>query len=179
MSDNSTNHSVFYSESGKCWRHFRSLWISLAVITTLFAAVFVVSVLINPFLPQVRLKPNSALPQPKDIVLTTPEKPITRHEAAIKNIGKEAIAGKETREESASEKADRALSSSVVPIEQLQNKGRPLAIGFYVNWDDSSYTSLKQNINQLDWIVPEWIRISGDETNPLILDVDENALKFV
>ena len=87
MSENSPNHSVFYSESGKRWRHFRSLWILFAVITTLFAAVFVVSVLINPFLPQVRLKPNSALPQSKDIIPATPEKPITRHEATIKNGG--------------------------------------------------------------------------------------------
>ena len=179
MSVNSTNRSVFYSESGNRWRKFRNLWIVLAIVTTLFAAVFVVSVLVNPFLPQIRLKPNAALPQTKDIIPTTPEKPITRHEATIKNIGKEAMTEKEIREKFDSVKANRALSSSLVPIEQLQNRGRPLAIGFYVNWDDSSYTSLKQNINQLDWIVPEWIRLSGDETNPLILDVDENALKFI
>ena len=179
MSANSSNQSVFYSESGKRWRKFRGLWISLAVVMTLFAAVFVVSVLVNPFLPQVRLKPNASLPQEKDIVPTTPEKPITQHEAAIKNIGKEAIAEQARRDKSNNEKANRALSSKIVPIEQLQNKGRPLSIGFYVNWDDSSYTSLKQNINELDWIVPEWIRLSGDENNPLILDIDEEALKFI
>ena len=174
MSETSNNQSVFYSASGKRWRKFRFVWILLAVVTTVFAAVFVTSVLMNPFLPQVRLKLNAALPQAKDIVPAMPEKPVSQHEAAIKNIGKEAIVERAKRE-----KANRASLLNAPPIERLQNKGRPLAIGFYVNWDDSSYTSLKRNINELDWIVPEWIRLSGDETNPLVLDVDENAQQFI
>ena len=179
MSETSNNQSVFYSASGKRWRKFRFVWILLAVVTTVFAAVFVTSVLMNPFLPQVRLKLNAALPQAKDIVPAMPEKPVSRHEAAIKNIGKESIVERAKREKSNGEKANRASLLNAPPIERLQNKGRPLAIGFYVNWDDSSYTSLKRNINELDWIVPEWIRLSGDETNPLVLDVDENAQQFI
>lgn len=177
MSDKSPNQSVFYSESGKRWRKFRLLWLLLATIATLFATVFVVSVLVNPFLPQLRLKPILVLPQVKDVIPSVPEKPATEHEVNLKNIGKEVKAEKARREQLNDENANRALSSTVVPIEQLQNKGRPLSIGFYVNWDDSSYTSLKQNLNELDWIVPEWIRLSGDENNPLILDLDETALK--
>lgn len=59
------------------------------------------------------------------------------------------------------------------------NNGKPLAIGFYVNWDDSSYTSLKENINSLDWLVPEWIRLSDDAANPLALDIDRKALDLI
>ncbi len=138
-----------------------------------------VSVLINPFLPQISLKPIAALPQTKDVAPIIPEKPITKREADIKSIGKEVKAEKAKREKSETEKINLALSSNIVPIQQVQNIGRPLSIGFYVNWDDSSYTSLKQNYNQLDWIVPEWIRLSGDENNPLILDIDEKAQKFI
>ena len=56
---------------------------------------------------------------------------------------------------------------------------RPLAIGFYVNWDDSSYASLKQNINSLDWIVPEWVRLGDNDNAPLVLDIDQNALDLI
>ena len=33
-------------------------------------------------------------------------------------------------------------------------------IGFYVNWDENSLTSLKQNINSLDKLIPEWLHLS-------------------
>ena len=174
-----SKQSVFYSESGKRWKKFRRLWLFLAIVTTLFAAIFVVSVLINPFLPQISLKSIASLPQTKDVAPVIPEKPITKREADIKSIGKEVKAEKAKREKSETEKINLALSSNIVPVQQVQNVGRPLSIGFYVNWDDSSYTSLKQNYEQLDWIVPEWIRLSGDENNPLIPDFDEKAQKFI
>ncbi len=179
MSVNSPKQSVFYSESGKRWKKFRSLWLTLAIITTLFATVFVISVLINPFLPEIRLKPLAALPQTKDVTSAIPEKPTTKREVELKSIGKEAKAEKARRELVKEERINRALSSNIVPIQQTENRGRPLSVGFYVNWDDSSYTSLKQNYNQLDWIVPEWIRLSGDQTNPLVLDFDAKAQQFI
>ncbi len=179
MSFNSQNRAVFYSENTSRWQRFRGTGLVLAIVASIFAAVFIVSVLINPFLPQLQLKPLAALPQTKDVIPTAPEKPMTERELNIKNIGKDAKAEKIKRQQLTDEKANRALSANILPIEQLQNKGRPLSIGFYVNWDDSSYTSLKQNLNELDWVVPEWIRLSGDENNPLILDVDEKALKLV
>ena len=57
-------------------------------------------------------------------------------------------------------------------------KTRPTTIGFYVNWDDTSYASLKRNINQLDWFAPEWIRIR-DGDDPLIRDFDQKALDLI
>ncbi|THD77471.1 MAG: glycosyltransferase [Phenylobacterium sp.] len=38
---------------------------------------------------------------------------------------------------------------------------RPLAVGFYVSWDEDSRTSLRDNINQLDVVSPQWMAISG------------------
>ncbi len=35
-------------------------------------------------------------------------------------------------------------------------------IGFYVNWDDNSFTSLKQNISSLDVLMPEWLHLAPD-----------------
>ena len=38
---------------------------------------------------------------------------------------------------------------------------------FFVNWDDTSFTSLKQNIGRIDVLVPEWLHLA-DETGRLI-----------
>jgi cellulose synthase/poly-beta-1,6-N-acetylglucosamine synthase-like glycosyltransferase/peptidoglycan/xylan/chitin deacetylase (PgdA/CDA1 family)/spore germination protein YaaH len=55
---------------------------------------------------------------------------------------------------------------------------RPTTVGFYVNWDDTSYASLKRNIEKIDWFSPEWIRLS-DGDDPLVLDFDQKALDLI
>src|SRR5262249_16644190 len=55
---------------------------------------------------------------------------------------------------------------------------KPLAIGFYVNWDDSSYQSLKRNLAKLDWVVPEWLRLQ-EGTDPLVRNIDPRALDLL
>ncbi|EKE18616.1 MAG: Polysaccharide deacetylase, partial [uncultured bacterium] len=42
-------------------------------------------------------------------------------------------------------------------------------IGFYVNWDDSSLTSLKANISNLDELMPEWYHL-GSTGGEVIVD---------
>jgi cellulose synthase/poly-beta-1,6-N-acetylglucosamine synthase-like glycosyltransferase/peptidoglycan/xylan/chitin deacetylase (PgdA/CDA1 family)/spore germination protein YaaH len=59
-----------------------------------------------------------------------------------------------------------------------ENGNRPLTIGFYVNYDDTSYASLKRNIDKIDWLSPEWVRLQ-DGDNPLVLDFDEKALDLI
>jgi cellulose synthase/poly-beta-1,6-N-acetylglucosamine synthase-like glycosyltransferase/peptidoglycan/xylan/chitin deacetylase (PgdA/CDA1 family)/spore germination protein YaaH len=69
-------------------------------------------------------------------------------------------------------------ASNAQAAQPVVPSGRPLAVGFYVNWDDSSYASLKRNINQLDWLVPEWIRLQ-DGDDPLVRDFAPQALDLV
>jgi cellulose synthase/poly-beta-1,6-N-acetylglucosamine synthase-like glycosyltransferase/spore germination protein YaaH/peptidoglycan/xylan/chitin deacetylase (PgdA/CDA1 family) len=38
---------------------------------------------------------------------------------------------------------------------------RPLAVGFYVSWDESSRESLANHIDQLDVVSPQWIRLAS------------------
>src|SRR5476649_2011062 len=38
---------------------------------------------------------------------------------------------------------------------------RPLSVGFYVSWDESSRTSLSRHIGQLDVVSPQWIFLSN------------------
>ncbi|HZZ34191.1 MAG TPA: glycosyltransferase [Caulobacteraceae bacterium] len=38
---------------------------------------------------------------------------------------------------------------------------RPLSVGFYVSWDESSRVSLARHVNQLDVVSPEWVTLNG------------------
>src|SRR5205814_10169116 len=38
---------------------------------------------------------------------------------------------------------------------------KPLAVGFYVPWDESSTYSLQRHIGDLDWLAPVWLTVTG------------------
>jgi peptidoglycan-N-acetylglucosamine deacetylase len=55
---------------------------------------------------------------------------------------------------------------------------RPLSIGFYVTWDDSSYASLRKALPKLDWVVPSWLELTGSEMD-LKSNLDRKSLDFM
>lgn len=55
---------------------------------------------------------------------------------------------------------------------------KPLSIGFYVNWDDRSFTSLKAHIADLDWVIPSWLTMTGADMT-LSADVDAKGLALM
>lgn len=174
---------IFLDSKGRRKRYLSYLSIVAAISITTLLAFFVISVLINPFLPQIRLRPVANFPQKSDILPHTPERPLTKRETIARQIGESARSERQKREferdeRRATAELKRAEKSSPETV-ATPYQGDPLAIGFYVNWDDSSLASLRQNIDSLDWVVPEWIRLSGDANDPLVLDVDERALEFV
>src|SRR6476469_5595328 len=40
---------------------------------------------------------------------------------------------------------------------------RPLSVGFYVSWDESSRESLTDHVNELDVVSPQWVFLSGND----------------
>jgi cellulose synthase/poly-beta-1,6-N-acetylglucosamine synthase-like glycosyltransferase/peptidoglycan/xylan/chitin deacetylase (PgdA/CDA1 family)/spore germination protein YaaH len=54
---------------------------------------------------------------------------------------------------------------------------RPLAIGFYVSWDESSRQSLTDHVNQLDVVSPQWIALAAaDGTLSITSDAQARAI---
>jgi cellulose synthase/poly-beta-1,6-N-acetylglucosamine synthase-like glycosyltransferase/spore germination protein YaaH/peptidoglycan/xylan/chitin deacetylase (PgdA/CDA1 family) len=51
---------------------------------------------------------------------------------------------------------------------------RPLSIGFYVSWDESSRVSLSRHIDQLDVVSPQWIFLNGS-LGPVTVTSDPQA----
>lgn len=193
-----SNSPVFYDPRGRRWQRVRRTWVSLAVTVTALAAVLVSSIIINPVLPQLHLRAAAALPHVADL---NPQPPTLPKLSAI------ALTKQEQHARQSEIELRRALDKTkVVPARRPQqikvaapvaaaiplasvatgstSTTKPLTIGFFVNWDDSSYSSLKRNINQLDWLVPEWIRLqdadaAGANNDPLVRDIDPKALDLV
>ncbi len=170
--------AVFQDSKGRRGRLFSYTSVLAGMVVTVLLTFFVISVLINPFLPLIRLKPVAALPHEADTNFHPPELTLTKREVIAKQTGERAKSEQKNRDDSRLQRAADAellRASKGAPITQATNNGNPLAIGFYVNWDDSSLASLKQNYNSLDWVVPEWIRLSGDPKDPLVLDMNQGA----
>lgn len=69
------------------------------------------------------------------------------------------------------------------PFSSVDGKELPQSkiIGFYVNWDDTSFSSLQKNINSLDELIPEWLHL-GNENGDLSIDdqaIQDKTMAFV
>jgi cellulose synthase/poly-beta-1,6-N-acetylglucosamine synthase-like glycosyltransferase/peptidoglycan/xylan/chitin deacetylase (PgdA/CDA1 family) len=178
-----TEVPVFHDPAGRRWRHVRRTGRSLAVAASLLGGILVLSVIVNPFLPRLNLRAAKVLPRAADIKPTPPPLVVTRsqqkalraaHELQRELQSARLVPG---RRPSQMKVAPPAVSPNAAPPQGVPAT-KPLAIGFYVNWDDSSYASLKRNLSELDWVVPEWVRL-GEGGDPLAIDVDPRALDLI
>src|SRR6478752_800618 len=136
---NGNGKSVFQDTKGRRGRYFNSASIIAGTVTTILLALFAISVLVNPFLPQIKLKPSEALPQKTDLTVHVPERPLTKQETIVKRIGQTATEEKKKREEAKLAKAadlDQLMAATREQDIRSKHDGPPLAIGFFVNWDD-------------------------------------------
>lgn len=53
--------------------------------------------------------------------------------------------------------------ASWLPHGPAKASAAPLAVGFYVPWDDASGASLRRHINELDWVVPSLYTVTGPQ----------------
>jgi cellulose synthase/poly-beta-1,6-N-acetylglucosamine synthase-like glycosyltransferase/peptidoglycan/xylan/chitin deacetylase (PgdA/CDA1 family)/spore germination protein YaaH len=231
----SPDSQIFYDPRGRRWKRVRRTWLALGVAATALAVLFIVSVLVNPILPQLNLRQSAHIPhavdartqavdtpppatpaeekareaavelkqtlkktryvparRPSQIKVTPPAD--AQAQAVSKNAQSGAAAAAQTQPPvaqnqpftpasahpaaSPGDSQARPSNAQAAAAQAPVPAGRPLAVGFYVNWDDSSYASLKHNINELDWLVPEWIRLQ-DGDDPLVRDFAPQALDLV
>ncbi|HEX2379664.1 MAG TPA: hypothetical protein VHI74_02855, partial [Methyloceanibacter sp.] len=65
-----------------------------------------------------------------------------------------------------------------VPASLTRSDGKPLTIGFYMTDDDNGYPALKRALPRLDWVVPDWLSVSGPSME-LKSDIDDRALSYI
>ena len=177
-----TDSPVFHDPEGRRWRRVRRTWLALAIIVTALAAIFIASVFANPVLPKFNLRQVASLPQSLDLKPKAPNVPANPSEQKARKSQAElqrALAATKLMP------GKRRSQIPIVPPPSIPApavpSSRPLSVGFYVNWDDSSYESLKRNLNHLDWVIPEWVHLDNvaEGANPLATDVHAPALNWI
>jgi cellulose synthase/poly-beta-1,6-N-acetylglucosamine synthase-like glycosyltransferase/peptidoglycan/xylan/chitin deacetylase (PgdA/CDA1 family)/spore germination protein YaaH len=175
---------VFHDPHGRRWRRVRRIWLAISIIVTALAAIFIASVLANPVLPNFRLKALASLPHSVDLKPKPPNLPANPSERKARKAQADLqhalattryVAPGKRRSHVPVVPPPPTVPAPVVPTT------RPLSVGFFINWDESSYESLKRNLNHLDWVVAEWshLRSVPDGTNPLVTDVHIPALNWI
>ncbi|HEU4714671.1 MAG TPA: glycosyltransferase [Pyrinomonadaceae bacterium] len=172
---------VFHDPGGRRWRRVRRAWLALSIVVTALAVIFIASVLANPALPSLNLRQLAGLPRSADLKPKAPNIPANPSERKARKAQAElqralaktkyVVPGKR-RAHIPIVPPPPTVPAPIVP------STRPLSVGFYINWDESSYESLKRNLDHLDWVVAEWSHLQ-DGANPLATDVHIPALNWI
>ncbi|HSD45624.1 MAG TPA: polysaccharide deacetylase family protein, partial [Pyrinomonadaceae bacterium] len=169
---NSPDSPVFHDPGGRRWRRVRRAWLALSILITALAIVFIASVFASPVLPSLNLRPHRpTLPKnPSERKANKAQADLQRALAKTQYV----VPGKR-RAHIAIVPPPPTVPAPVIPTT------RPLSVGFFINWDESSYESLKRNLDHLDWVIPEWSRLQNvpDGANPLGTDVHIPALNWI
>lgn len=166
-----TDSPVFHDPGGRRWRRVRRAWLALSILVTALAVVFIASVLANPVLPTFSLKPQRAV---------LPKNPSERKARKAEAELQSALAKTQYVAPGKRRSHVPIVPPPTVPA-PLTPTTRPLSVGFFVNWDESSYESLKRNLDHLDWVVTEWSHLSEAPAgaNPLAIDIHVPALNWI
>src|SRR3954468_7150864 len=150
-----SSRPVFYDPHQRRWRWVRRLGFGAAGAVSLTLLAVVATVLVNPALPALGLP--TSLPQVHRLVPPRPERPLRAAEKRYLDT-RRALA--EANAAARRERRDRTPAPSPHPTE---------FIAFFVNWDDTSFTSLKENVSHIDTLVPEWLHL-GEASGEIPLD---------
>ncbi|HEY2849744.1 MAG TPA: glycosyl hydrolase family 18 protein, partial [Gemmatimonadaceae bacterium] len=162
-----TKGSVFLDPSGKRWRNIRRVTLAAGILSTLTALGLAITFLIPPILPNLQAAKSAVRITPRQNRLT-----ITR-DAARKRADREQLLAALTRKpvppathaERLAVAVNRPSESRDAQRKVAPNAQRPpIVAGFYVNWDDNSFTSFKAHVTDLDWVIGEWVFLSKGGT---------------
>ncbi|MES2124778.1 MAG: glycosyltransferase [Gemmatimonadota bacterium] len=159
---------VFSEPTGRRWQRVRTGVYLVGVLSTLGILGLVVSALLPPSLPRYdAFTPAARSPLPAVVgsrAARLREAARERLYRALRHQGRPAAA--------------RPSHLRLHPSGTDRGTLDPVIAGFYVNWDDNSFASLKAHIGQLDWVIAEWgfVLPGGDS---LQLKIDPKLLYLV
>jgi len=147
---------VFFDPEQRRWPKLRLAILIIGIFLFSVISFLIISILINPVLPAFNLPNFSFLPRGGHSVPFSPTPLLkTKAEWALQQV--------KTRLEKEQEKT---LAKFLEKARFNRSKeGRPLLLGYYVNWDDASFNSLKEHLDHLDVVIPEFLHLSGSDGN--------------
>ena len=141
---------IFYDASGRRRRRFAFGVAAFVALLLLSMAVFAVSIGAVPSAPLLPFEPEHPalhkLPAPRTGLIGRTQRNIDYYAKALFG-GTTAGSGK---------------AGAKGGVGQAPRATNPrLAIAFHVPWDESSTASLARHVEQLDWVIPGWISVTG------------------
>jgi cellulose synthase/poly-beta-1,6-N-acetylglucosamine synthase-like glycosyltransferase/peptidoglycan/xylan/chitin deacetylase (PgdA/CDA1 family) len=163
LSENNGSVSpVFYDPRGRRWKHVRRTYLAIGIAVTIIAGIFISSVLSAPWLRTPTLK-SQYLPRTTDLKPQPPPQIPTTREAKAKK------AQAELQKALSQTRVMPGRHASLMPIATPPANAplpapssfntKQLTVGFFIDWDESSLSSLERNLNSLDWILPQWVSL--------------------
>jgi len=132
-------YPVFYDPQSRRWGRFKRLTQVIAVVLSIICIAFFSTMLIDPGLPSLGLSSNGTILKVHHLWKETSKALTVKPQKQSKGF-------------KANTQSPVASSVEATPKSEI--------IGFYVNWDDNSFTSLKHNISRIDKLMPEWLHLS-------------------
>lgn len=141
------DRQIFYDPSGRRRKRFTLAAILFALLVVLSVAALFATIRVVPAQPllPVALEHGVAQPAPKQSLLARTSRRLDR---AIR-----VLLG--TQPPTANAVGPRKAAAAAAAM------SKPLYVGFYTPWDESSTASLQRHINDLDWLAPVWATVTG------------------
>jgi cellulose synthase/poly-beta-1,6-N-acetylglucosamine synthase-like glycosyltransferase/peptidoglycan/xylan/chitin deacetylase (PgdA/CDA1 family)/spore germination protein YaaH len=162
MSQYSYNQ-IFFDQTKQRWRYAKFSLFALSFVLLIFFGTMFFSMLRQPVFP------NANLPIPNSSLRSAP--PSVSTNTNLQNAAASTIPLINNQRS--------VVPPSILkttPFASTASKTTPQSkmIGFYVNWDDTSFSSLQNNINTLDELIPEWLHLGDENGN---ISVDDQAIQ--
>ena len=151
------DRQIFYDGKRRRWWYSKRILVVAGVFLVTIFSFGIFGVLVRPELPILNL--IKVDPQYKDFSRTP--SPSQNPQVVNKNNSTDL------------QRLETLLEGSPSRVTVSGNQSKPASsktLGFYVNWDDNSLVSLKQNISKLDELVPEWLHLNGADGSIVVDD---------
>jgi peptidoglycan-N-acetylglucosamine deacetylase len=138
---------IFLDPTKQRWSIIKRMSFGFIALSLVISILFIESINTNPLFPNLQLKSTHSR-----VILPIFKK--IRDETSVKLL-------KYQEKKHPDYQLDFKKHSK---IKKNQQTGKQEVYGFYVNWDENSKASLKQNIRSISVLVPEWLHITHDLT---------------
>jgi len=165
-------HPIFFDPKNRRAAHVSRVAWTLAIMSTVAGIVFLSSLFIFRTFPET-LK---TAPAQRYSILNDVAK-IQHLLPTVRNLARKAQSEKKKFPPSMHPLAMAAARAKGVKA-SVERREKPLTVGFYANWDDGSFASLRNNVQHLDWVVASWLYLLGDSME-LKVTLDDKALELI
>lgn len=156
---------IFHDPERRRWKRLKPVILGVAGLISALLVLFLMSILVNPVLPQLRL------PLPKSTHLSGRQASGSRTD----HVRKPELALQEGKKALSEAQATRLQHEQTATGSRLQE-----VWGFTVDWDDASLASLKDHLSTVTNVSPEWLHVERNGENVrLTVNPEEERQKFL